>query len=297
MTTKSGLLRGSLAILRTVAQAGCRCDDPRMRCSPDPPQHPALEQAFVRCLRDDGPALSAQAEAGVLVAMFDLEDWRPYLAQAAALIDAQEAARVARQRLRPNRDVLVLAYALHRVLLSQVLGCASAEVPLARDAKGCPRLRDDRLFTSLSHAGQRVAIAITGAGPVGIDVEPASRAPDMPELAERIAHPDELRELAKLAPGALGEALLALWVRKEALLKAAGIGLEREMDSFVAPWGVALALPGDTFPGRSVELHALDVPGWACAVAVPPGNASMLITPAHGRLAPVPLAEGPNGMR
>ncbi|MGY1409884.1 MULTISPECIES: 4'-phosphopantetheinyl transferase family protein [unclassified Luteimonas] len=261
-----------------------------MRCSPDPQQHPALEQAFLRCLRDDGPALAAQAEAGVLVAMFDLEDWQPYLSRAAALIDAQEAARVARQRLAPNRDVLVLAYALHRLLLSQVLGCGSGDVPLVRDAKGCPRLRDDRLFTSLSHAGQRVAIAIAGAGPIGIDVEPASRAPDMPELAERVAHPEELRELAYLAPGALGEALLAMWVRKEALLKAAGIGLEREMDSFVAPWGVALALPGDTFPGRSVELRALHDPGWACAVAVPPGAAIMLATPARGGLAHAPLA-------
>ena len=229
--------------------------------------------------------------------MFDLGDWQPWLAQAAALIDVQEAARVARQRLQANREVLVLAYALHRLLLSQVLGCASGDVPLGRDAKGCPRLHDDRLFTSLSHAGQRVAIAIAGAGPVGIDVEPASRAPEMPELAVRVAHPDELRGLAGLAPGALGEALLGMWVCKEALLKAAGIGLEREMDEFIAPCGVALPLPGDTFPGRSVELHVLHEPGWACAVAVPPGAAIILATPAPGRLPPAPLAANPDGMR
>src|SRR5690606_24842401 len=175
-------------------------------------------------------------------------DWQPHLARAAELIDVHEAARAARQRLPRNRDMLVLAYALHRLLLSQVLGCAIGDVPLGRDAKGCPRLHGDRLFTSLSHAGQRVAIAVAGAGPVGIDIEPVSRAADMPELAERVAHPDELCELAPLGAHALGEALLAMWVHKEALLKAAGIGLEREMDSFVAPWRVALPLPGDTFP-------------------------------------------------
>lgn len=274
-----------------------RCDDPGMRCSPDPRQHPALDQAFRHCLREDGPALATQAAAGVLVAMFDLEDWRAWLAQAAALVDAQEAARVARQRLQANREVLVLAYALHRLLLSQVLGCASAEVPLGRDAKGCPRLRDDRLFTSLSHAGQGVAIAIAGAGPVGIDVEPADRAPEMPELAGRVAHPAELPGLAKLAPDTLGEALLAMWVRKEALLKAAGIGLECEMDSFVAPWDVALPLPGDTFPGRSVELRALDTPGWACAAAVPPGAAIAWATNAGDRQVVPPLAANGDGMR
>src|SRR5690606_13761780 len=192
---------------------------PGMPSSPDPSGHSTLEHAFRCCLRGDAATLAAQAELGVLVAMFDLEDWQPYLARAAELIDVHEAARAARQRLPRNRDMLLLAYALHRLLLSQVLGCAIGDVPLGRDAKGCPRLHGDRLFTSLSHAGQRVAIAIAGAGPVGIDVEPISRATDMPELAERVAHPDELRELASLGAHALGEALLAMWVRKEALLK------------------------------------------------------------------------------
>jgi len=268
-----------------------------MRSSPDPGGHSSLEQAFRSCLRDDAATLAAQAEVGVLVAMFDLGDWQPYLYDAAGLIDVQETARAERQRLRPNRDVLVLAYALHRLLLSQVLGCAIGDVALGRDAKGCPRLRGDRLFTSLSHAGQRVAIAVAGAGPVGIDVESAGRAAEMPELAGRVAHPDELRELSTLAPRVLGEALLSMWVRKEALLKAAGIGLEREMDSFVAPWDVALPLPGETFPGRSVELRVLDAPGWAGAVAVPPGAAIVAVAPARDRLAPGPLAANRGGTR
>ena len=254
--------------------------------SPDAQRHATLELAFSRQLRADGPALAAQAEGGVLVALFDLGHWWPWLAEAAALIDAEEAARAARQRLQRNREMLVLAYALHRLLLATVLGCTSGDVALGRDAKGCPRLRDDRLFTSLSHAGQRVAIALAGAGPVGIDIEPAGRAPDMPELAARVAHPDELDQLSTLAPGALGEALLAMWVRKEALLKAAGIGLELEMDRFVAPPDVALPLPGDTFRGRSVALRALHDPGWACAVATPPGAAIMLATRQDTPLAP-----------
>lgn len=270
---------------------------PRMQRSSDPRQCSAMEQAFLHGLRDDGAVLAKRARDGVLVAIFDLEQWRHSLTAAAALIDAEESARVARQRLQPNREVLVLAYALHRLLLSQVLGCATGEVPLGRDAKGCPRLRDDLLFTSLSHAGQRVAIAVAAAGPVGIDIEPAGRAPEMPELADRVAHPDEWRALAQLAPDALGEALLAMWVRKEALLKAAGIGLELEMDRFVAPPGVALPLPGDTFPGRSVELRALHQPGWACAVAVPPGAAIAMAAPVTTAVPPAALAAKQAGMR
>src|SRR3546814_17976844 len=46
--------------------------------------------------------------------------------------------------------------------------------------------------------------------------------------------------------------LLSLWVRKEALLKAAGIGLAVEMDRFEAPADRVLALPGDVRTGSAV---------------------------------------------
>ena len=55
---------------------------------------------------------------------------------------------------------------------------------------------------------------------------------------------DELAALANLSDDARGRALLDLWVRKEALLKAAGIGLECEMETFPAPTGVPLPLNG-----------------------------------------------------
>lgn len=254
-----------------------------MACASDPPESStALERAFSHHLRDDAADLASQADAGVVVALFDLDHWQPFLAQAATLADAAESARAARQRLPANRDALVLAYALHRLLLSRILCCAPAEVMLRRDAKGCPRLPGDRLYTSLSHAGRRVAIAAAASGPVGVDIEPGHRAPEMPELAGRIAHPDEMRHLDALPAAALGQALLALWVRKEAFLKAAGIGLEREMDTFPAPEGVALPLPGETFPGRWAELRAVDGTGaWAMAVAIPPRAPVLLVDGVH----------------
>lgn len=268
-----------------------------MQVRPDEPATATIEQAFPHWLAGDGAAPAAQAEAGALVAVFDLQDWRPFLAQAAVLVDVEERARASRQRRQSNREALVLAYALHRLLLARVLGCASGDVPLGRDAKGCPRLRGDRLFTSLCHAGTRVAIAVAAAGPVGVDVEPVARERDMQELAERVAHPEELRALAGLPPEARSQTLLALWVRKEALLKAAGIGLEVEMDTFVAPCGVALPLPGDTFRGRCVEVRPLALPGWAGAVAVPPGVSVVLAAPPGTCPRTPPMAAGPHRMR
>jgi 4'-phosphopantetheinyl transferase len=203
------------------------------------------------------PGWGIRARDSVLVALFMVDDWRPWLSETRGMLDIVERARVDRQRQPAQRELLAFAYTCHRLLLSAVLDRPAADVPLMRDAKGCPRLRDDSAHTSLSHSDGLVALAVSMSGPVGVDIEPLRRAATMPEIAGRICHPQELADLSTLSAG-MGRnlALLALWVRKESLLKAAGIGLEREMDSFLAPADVPLALhPGRT---ESVVIRMLD---------------------------------------
>lgn len=225
------------------------------------------------------------ADGRLVVALVDLRDWRRWLPDAARLIDRHETARVARRRFPADRDVLVLSYALHRLLLGQALGMDAADVPLGRDGLGCPRVGECALTqglprsavstvavrTSLSHTNDFAAFAVTASGPVGIDLEPVSSAAAMPGIAERICTPAEHDALRGLLEPDRSAALLALWVRKEALLKAAGIGLACEMDSFHAPAGRRLSLPaGDGI----AEVRMLDA-GHGClaAVASVPGAA------------------------
>src|SRR3546814_6922343 len=102
------------------------------------------------------------------------------------------------------------------------------------DGNGCPQVPGTGLNTSLSHSGTAVAIALTGAGAIGVDIEPASRARGLLDLASRICHPIELTALSAMPEPAREAALLRLWVRKEALLKALGVGLRWEMSGFEA---------------------------------------------------------------
>ena len=196
---------------------------------------------------------------GVWVALFELGDWRPWLDEAGRILDPSEQHRCLSRRNPTDRERLVLCYALRRLLLGRVMGCDARAVPLERDPAGCPRIAGANLFTSLSHAGDAAAVAITATGPVGIDIEPASRAPVMADIAGRVCHADDVipehgtaRELA----------LLDLWVRKEAYLKACATGLEREMDTFAAPRDAMLPLPG----GASTQVRMLDA-GEACVAA------------------------------
>lgn len=229
-----------------------------------------LHTAFERALPTrDWPQA---ARTGVLVGLVETRDWQPWLADAHALIDARERARAQRQRRAQDREILVLAYAMHRLLLGRALEVTPAEVPLQRDDLGCPRLADGAAHTSLSHAQGWVGVAIAVSGPVGIDLEPATRASELPEIAARICHHTETGALAGLREDARAAALLALWVRKEAFLKAEGIGLAREMADF--PLADGDLLPLASVAGGKVRVGMIEA-GAQCVVAVagPPGAA------------------------
>jgi 4'-phosphopantetheinyl transferase len=203
----------------------------------------------------------------VRVALFDLGDWLPWLADARVMIDTSESRRADSRRDPRERDRLTLTYALHRLLLAHVLGCDACEVPIGRDVLGCPRLSGQALFTSLSHAGDGLALAVSAMGSVGVDIEPATRASAMPEIAERVCHPQDAAARPDPDGFVWSEALLALWVRKEAFLKAAGVGLQHDMTSFAAPDGAVLALP-DGGSSRVCMLHIGSA--WVAAVAAAP---------------------------
>lgn len=204
----------------------------------------------------------------VFVALFDLDEWWCWLDAAGALIDAAERTRAAARRAPGDRDRLVLCYALRRLLLGTFLRCDASAVPLERDARGRPRLAGGGLHTSLSHAGGCVAVAVAPAGPTGVDIEPAARARVMPEIVERLCHPEDMAMLSAVPPARREHALLQLWVRKEACLKAAGTGLATEMNTFPAGDDAVLTLRGC---GR-IRVRMLEAGnGWVAAAAAPPG--------------------------
>lgn len=219
----------------------------------------------------DALALRPSRARSCVVAVAELDEWESWLQDASALLDPAERWRVSHRRLAADREALTIAYALHRTVLAGVLDMAPADVPLTRDERGCPRLSGLALHTSLSHAEGVAAFAVCGMGPVGIDIEPASRWSELPHVASSVCHADEAEQLAGLREPAYGRELLALWVRKEAMLKAEGIGLEREMSSFIAADGAVLPLTGGAnATAGDVRLSMLDLGlRWTAAVAAP----------------------------
>jgi 4'-phosphopantetheinyl transferase len=205
----------------------------------------------------------------IVVGLFDATDWLDWLPEATLLLHGSERARVARLRNAALRDTRIQAYALHRLLLGQVLGVDPTRVRLYRDSLGCPRVVGDQVWTSLSHADHAIAVAVSVDGPVGIDIELKQRCHAMADIAERVCHPDELARVAGWPHQDTDVDLLELWVAKEALLKAAGIGLELEMDRFAIDAAQDCKALGRA---RHLPVRLLDVGDeWVAAVAGAPG--------------------------
>ena len=81
-----------------------------------------------------------------------------------------------------------------------------------------------------------VWVALCRCAAVGIDVEKIRPLPDAAELTNQL-HPQEREALLCLPPAALETAFYRCWTRKEAVLKAVGMGLSMPLHSFSVSTG------------------------------------------------------------
>jgi len=121
-----------------------------------------------------------------------------------------------------------------RAILGDYLDAAPDSIEIETTPEGKPYLRGGQLHFNLSHSRNIALVAISRQSPVGIDLEHSRhfQAPD--RLARRICSEREYAALGRYGhpPGAAPEAqrqLLRLWVRKEAVLKGTGEGLQRAL--------------------------------------------------------------------
>jgi 4'-phosphopantetheinyl transferase len=183
-----------------------------------------------------------------------------------SVLNDSELRRAATYRREPDRRRNLTASWLLRTAAAEQLGTSPENVPLIRRCGRCDKphgrpyiLTDDGLHASISHSGNRVAVALTTAGPVGVDVEEVPSAP-VSELVRCALSPTEQAILRALPERDQHAGFARMWVCKEAVLKATGHGLRIPPDkvevSAPRERPALLSWPLDIAPG-SVQLSTL----------------------------------------
>jgi 4'-phosphopantetheinyl transferase len=180
-----------------------------------------------------------------------------------ALLTGLDRGRLTRLRRPADQARFATGRVLARTVLGARLGLPPDAVPLAtRPGPGRPAgtgrlvVPGHGVSVSVAHAADRVLVAVSEAGRVGVDVEPFDGPASDPLLWKETCAAAELAALGQLPPAERPAAFARLWTRKEAVLKALGVGLER------APATVLADEP-------DARLAAVDVgAGYAASVAL-----------------------------
>jgi 4'-phosphopantetheinyl transferase len=152
----------------------------------------------------------------------------------ATLADS-ERTRAAEFRNAVARARFVLCRSTLRQILSSYLDLAPSNVPIETNAHGKPQLAAPHtLAFNMTHCDDLGFIAVAAYGALGVDVERLREMPRAMALAKRYFSIEEQQYLAQVPPAELSEGYLRLWTRKEACVKAWGIGIGANLGRFNA---------------------------------------------------------------
>jgi len=158
-----------------------------------------------------------------------------YLRHLEATLSAGERARADRFRLPEHRERFVVAHGGLRDILSRYLDIPADQLTFVTNDYGKPALAapdHTRLQFNLSHSGALILLAVTCDRPVGIDVEQIIPPDNFSRLVEQFFSTNENAAFRALPESKRAAAFFAGWTRKEAYVKALGMGVSLPLDQF-----------------------------------------------------------------
>ena len=186
-------------------------------------------------------------ETTVEIYWADLDEEGVDLGRFADMLADDERDRARRFRFERDRRRYVVRRGRLRQLLSRHLGNTPSQVRLRAGPFGKPCLAEGDLRFSLSHSHGIALYAIVRGLEVGCDIERRNRLLAYGPVANRLFSSREARTLGSLPAAQQAEAFFNCWTRKEAYVKARGLGLSLPLDSFdvsLAPSESAALLRG-----------------------------------------------------
>ncbi|HVP65960.1 MAG TPA: 4'-phosphopantetheinyl transferase superfamily protein [Anaeromyxobacteraceae bacterium] len=202
-------------------------------------------------MRGVEPTMVLESE-GVEVWALDLARARP---AAPGELSPAEERRGSRRVSEADRRRFSASHAALRRLLAAKTGIDPAALRLEEGPHGRPFLPGGPSF-SMTHAEDLWLCAVAPGRELGIDGERIRPVPEARDIAARWFTPRERERVAADEADGRGDAFLRGWVRKEAFLKALGVGFSVEgataMDPDPQRWAVVDLDPAPGYVGALV---------------------------------------------
>jgi 4'-phosphopantetheinyl transferase len=182
------------------------------------------------------PAKSVLASDEVHVWRSTLDFDLPSLAHWRSTLSADELTRADRFHSSILRDRFIAGRGILRDLLSRYLGTPARDIQFCTNVHGKPALTPGSGWAdvrfNLSHSHGLALFAFILGSEVGVDLESLRSSVRNIDLAERFFSAREIEALRALPPDSQHEMFFHCWTRKEAYIKARGVGLTLGLSSF-----------------------------------------------------------------
>ncbi len=229
--------------------------DPSGSLAPAPVWRPAPPQ----------PTLAGD-EIHVWRAGLDVDAYR--LRRLTDVLSSEERTRAGRFRLPRDSARYVAGRGLLRELLGRYLDAAPSRLCFSYGSHGKPALAgqmaEQGLRFNVSHSHGLALYAFARDRELGVDVERIRTGLADTPAAERFLAPEEATVLRALPPAQRETAFFTCWCRKEAYLKAKGLGLALPLDQFVVT-----VTPGEPAKLLAARWDAHEPPRWRLADLAP----------------------------
>lgn len=149
------------------------------------------------------------------------------------------------------------AHALLRSVISFYTGLHPENIKFSTNNSGKPFLNDKQgIQFNLSHTRDLVAVVISPGVQIGVDVERYKPFTDMDDVASRIMTTIEYLQFLELDKEAKELFFYKCWVRKEAVVKAWGTGIDQNLSKIPVIENLLADSPTVLFPNEKNRLEA-----------------------------------------
>ncbi|MHB8139310.1 MAG: 4'-phosphopantetheinyl transferase family protein [Smithellaceae bacterium] len=158
----------------------------------------------------------------------DLGQWNLHSREALQMLPESERKKTEKLRFEIHQTRYIKGHYLLRLLLGQYLGIDFYNQEFTVNEYGKPSLQKEIESNSVnfnfSNSENICVYAFTKDGELGIDIEKIHDLPEMDRIVERFFSPNENKIFRSLPEQNRKQSFFKYWARKEALLKAMGLG-------------------------------------------------------------------------